>query len=103
MENIGDVILPSVSEHSFPLDGGRPGWGCSRKYKSPLPLSVPVEEEDRESRNVPDSLIAAIFLSRLLLLATDVLLKSKNQVVRARIGIRDHVFFCWQRMGSAKL
>ena len=56
MANISCVIFPS--EHSFPLDVGRPvlsgveglGWGCKREYQSPPPLSSPVkgEELDRE-------------------------------------------------------
>jgi ABC-type nitrate/sulfonate/bicarbonate transport system substrate-binding protein len=31
---------------SFPLDGGRSGWGCKRDYQTPLPLSFPVEGKE---------------------------------------------------------
>jgi hypothetical protein len=43
-----------ASETSFPLDGGRLGWGCEQKYKAPPPLSSPVEgeESDRENGSV---------------------------------------------------
>ena len=32
--------------NSFPLDGGRLGWGCKRAYQAPLPWSSPVEGEE---------------------------------------------------------
>jgi hypothetical protein len=74
------LTLMHIRNRSFPLDGGRPvlsvvegpEWGCERKYKSPPPLSSPVEGEDGKSRNAPDSsLIAAVFFIGLLLFVAD--------------------------------
>ena len=39
---------PLASEDSFPLDGGRSGWGCERAGESPPPLSSPVEGEESD-------------------------------------------------------
>src|SRR5215510_7156017 len=45
------VTLTLIQHHSFPLDGGRSGWGCKSKNSSPLPLSSPVEGEEIKSRS----------------------------------------------------
>ncbi len=66
MENICYVIFPS--ENSFPLDGGRPGWGCERKYKSPPPLSSPVEREEFDGeRNRRSAKLKFVFLLLILI------------------------------------
>src|SRR5262245_45525019 len=71
MQSVILTLRRILRNRSFPLDGGRSGWGCERKCKSPLPLSSPVEGEDEKSRNATEaSLIAAIFLTGLLLFAT---------------------------------
>jgi ABC-type nitrate/sulfonate/bicarbonate transport system substrate-binding protein len=64
---------------SFPLDGGRSGWGCGRDFRSPLPLSFPVEGKDGKSQNAPDSsLVAAVFFIGLLLFVTDAFAQLKK-------------------------
>src|SRR5215470_3887321 len=60
--------------NSFPLDGGRLGWGCKRDYQAPLPLSSPVQGEDTKSRSSlhrlrTHRLHSTIFLSLLFFLA----------------------------------
>src|SRR5262249_113852 len=78
MENIRYLIFRS--ENSFRLDRGRAcpelaegsGWGCKKDYQASLPLSSPVQGEERDVQKVPhSSLIAAVCLIGLLLLATD--------------------------------
>ena len=66
MENICYVIFPS--ENSFPLDGGRLGWGCMRASKSPPPLSSPVEGEEFDGeRNRRSAKLKFVFLLLILI------------------------------------
>src|SRR5262245_58069940 len=44
------VTLTRIQHRSFPLDGGRSGWGCKSKNSSPLPLSFPVDGKEIGSR-----------------------------------------------------
>ena len=61
-------------EHSFPLDGGRVGWGCKSDFESPLPSSYPVKGEeldrDRKQRSARNCL-ASILVILLLCFAND--------------------------------
>jgi ABC-type nitrate/sulfonate/bicarbonate transport system substrate-binding protein len=47
-EQNSSVLSRRLDLNSFPLEGGRLGWGC--KSESPLPLSSPVEGEEIRSR-----------------------------------------------------
>ena len=57
--------------HSFPLDGGRQGWGC-KNIESSLPLSAPVEGEEIKRNSCRQIsrwiLILSLLLPSLLLL-----------------------------------
>ena len=73
------VTLTRIQHRSFPLDGGRSGWGCKSKNSSPLPLSFPVEGKEIGSR--PNfnrfgsyrcnSLVIFLYLVALLFVSTD--------------------------------
>jgi ABC-type nitrate/sulfonate/bicarbonate transport system substrate-binding protein len=64
---------------SFPLDGGRPGWGCERDFRSPLPLSSPVKGEEIRNRTSVNRIrthrrtnsIILFFVIGLLFVSTD--------------------------------
>ena len=84
MEKIRYLIFRS--ENSFPLDGGRLGWGCKSASESPLPLSSPVEEEEITSRSNFVRLrthrfhntIIFLYLIFFLLISTDVSAQAKK-------------------------
>jgi ABC-type nitrate/sulfonate/bicarbonate transport system substrate-binding protein len=72
---------------SFPLNGGRPGWGCERKYKSPPPLflrlrsgqALPVEGEDGRRRVIAISnTVATVVFLLLLFLRSDAIAQLKK-------------------------
>ena len=72
-------MLVHIRHSSFPLDGGRPGWGCEGKCESPLPFSSPVEGEEiwnwtsfpRVGTHRRNNSVISFFVIALLFLATD--------------------------------
>jgi hypothetical protein len=60
-------------------DGGRPGWGCERDFRSPLPLSSPVKGEEIRNRTSVNRIrthrrtnsIILFFVIGLLFVSTD--------------------------------
>ena len=94
---------------SFPLDGGRPGWGCERDFRSPLPLSSPVKGEEIRNRTSVNrtrthrrtNSIILFFVIGLLFVSTHVSAQlKKNQIVRARLGIGEQARLCRKSGGS---
>jgi NitT/TauT family transport system substrate-binding protein len=74
------LSLVHFRRHSFPLDGGRLGWGCLHASESPPPLSSPVEGEeiDWEKGQLSVKLFQALILLLLLSLADNAFAQLKK-------------------------
>jgi NitT/TauT family transport system substrate-binding protein len=69
VNSIGYTVSPFPGR-SFPLDGGRLGWGCKKDCATPPPLCSPVEEEEIGSQikaNRPVFISAVIFFFLIVL------------------------------------